>query len=323
MSKPFRFAVQSFNAASGQAWRDKAKKVESLGYTALHLADHIIGPGPALTKTNHPSQNLAAMPAMAFAAAATNVLKIGCRVFCVDYRLPVMLVKEAMTLDLLSDGRLELGLGAGWLEEEYRATGIPFDSAGRRIDRLERVIAALKQYTAENSVDVENDDVLWRDFDGLPKPVQTPNPPIMIGGGAPKILGLAGREADIASLNFNNRSGVIGPDGIRLSTAEETTKKIGWIRDGAGHRFDDIEIEIGAYFTFVVDHAKPVVDNMADVFGLSADEMRMHPHGLFGGVETIKDELQRRRETFGISYVTVGEENIDAFAPIVADLAGK
>ena len=118
MSKPFRFAVQSFNADSGQAWRDKARKVESLGYTALHLADHIIGPGPALAKTNHPSQNLAAMPAMAFAAAATDSLKIGCRVFCVDYRLPVMLVKEAMTLDLLSDGRLELGLGAGWLEEE-------------------------------------------------------------------------------------------------------------------------------------------------------------------------------------------------------------
>ena len=185
------------------------------------------------------------------------------------------------------------------------------------------MIVALKQYTAEGNVDVANDDVLWRDFEGLPKPVQTPTPPIMIGGGAPKILGLAGREADIASLNFNNRSGMIGPDGIRLSTANETAKKIAWIRDGAGQRFDDIEIEIGAYFTFVVDHAKSVVDNMADAFGLSEEEMRTHPHGLFGGVETIKEELQRRRETFGISYVTIGEDNIDAFAPIVADLAGK
>ena len=113
MPHPFRFAVQSFNADSGQDWAAKVQRAESLGYSAFHLADHLIGPGPALSRTNHPIQGLAAVPAMAYAAAVTSKINIGCRVFCVDYRLPVVLAKEAMTIDLLSGGRLELRLGAG------------------------------------------------------------------------------------------------------------------------------------------------------------------------------------------------------------------
>ncbi|RPG56404.1 MAG: LLM class flavin-dependent oxidoreductase, partial [Gammaproteobacteria bacterium TMED182] len=140
MTHPFRFAVQSFNADSGKQWAECAQRAEDLGYSALHLADHIIGPGPALTRTNHPIQNLAAVPAMAYAAAKTSTIKIGCRVFCIDYHLPVVLIKEAMTIDLLSEGRLELGLGAGWLAEEYAAIGLTMDSPGERIDRLEHVV---------------------------------------------------------------------------------------------------------------------------------------------------------------------------------------
>jgi probable F420-dependent oxidoreductase len=323
VAKPFRFAVQSFNAPSGHAWTETARKVESLGYSTLHLADHLLGPGPALAKTNHPVQNLAAVPAMAHAAAVTTTLKIGCRVFCIDYRLPVVLVKEAMTLDFLSDGRLELGLGAGWLEEEYHATGIPFDPPGERISRLEDIVVALRAYAGDGNVAVANDTVEWRDFEGLPKPVSRPLPPLMIGGGSPRILKIAGREADIVSLNFNNRKGVIGPDGVRSSSADETAKKIGWIRAGAGKRFADLEIEIGAYFTFVTNDAKDTVVMFAKTFGMTEAEMLGHPHALFGGVETIVEELQRRRETFGISYVTVSQDAMASFAPVVARLAGK
>lgn len=323
MAQPFRFGVQSFNSASGTAWTETARKVESLGYSTLHLADHLLGPGPALAKTNHPVQNLAAVPAMAHAAAVTSTLNIGCRVFCIDYRLPIVLIKEAMTLDLLSDGRLELGLGAGWLEEEYHATGIAFDPPGKRIGRLEDVIAGLRAYAADGIVNVANDTIRWRDFEGLPKSVSRPHPPLMIGGGSPRILRIAGREADIVSLNFNNRAGVIGPDGVRSSSAAETKKKIGWIRAGAGARFDDLEIEIGAYFTFVTDDAKPMVAMFAKTFGLSEAEMLQHPHALFGSVETIADELQRRREAYGISYVTVPQDAMAAFAPVVARLRGK
>ena len=146
---------------------------------------------------------------------------------------------------------------------------------------------------------------------------------LMIGGGAPRILRLAGREADIVSLNFNNRSGMIGPDGVQASSEAETQKKIGWVREGAGDRFDALEIEIGAYFTFVMDDPTPVLGNFAGMFGLSEDEMRRHPHALFGSVDTICEELERRRELHGISYVTVGEDAMEPFGQVVARLAGK
>jgi probable F420-dependent oxidoreductase len=321
--RPFRFAVQSFSASSAAEWKNRAKKVESLGYSALHLADHIIGPGPALEATNHPLQELAAVPAMAVAAEATSTLKVGCRVFCQDYKHPAVLAKEAATLDLLSDGRLELGIGAGWLKGEYDALGIPMDPAPQRITRLKETVAILKAHLEGGPIDFKGESFQLSGFEGAPRPVQTPRPPIMIGGGGKRVLGIAAREADIVSFNFNNRSGIIGPDGVNLSTAEETAKKVGWVRDAAGDRFDDLELEIGAYFTFVGPGTEAAAEGMAGAFGFSKEEMMKHPHGLFGEVAAVCDELQSRRDTYGISYVTVGDNAIDAFAPVVAELAGN
>jgi len=228
---------------------------------------------------------------MCFAAAATSELRIGCRVFCIDYRLPVMLIKEALTIDLLSEGRLELGLGAGWLADEYQAIGLQLDSPGRRIKRLENAIGAFRQFAGAEAVNLSNDDVSWSEFEGVPKAFARSGaqlPPLMIGGGAPKILGLAGREADIVSLNFNNRSGMIGPDGVSLSTSEETAKKVGWIKKGAGQRFESLELEIGAYFTVVTPDPEPVLGQFAQGFGLSPEEMANHPHALIGSVDAGK-----------------------------------
>ena len=155
----------------------------------------------------------------------------------------------------------------------------------------------------------------------MPKPVS--KPPIMIGGGSPRVLRLAGREADIVSLNFNNRAGVIGPDGVQMSTEEQTRKKLRWIREGAGERFADLEIEIGAYFTFVMDDPSPVLAGFAQMFGVQEAELARHPHVLVGGVDAICDELERRRELFGISYFTIGADIMEAFAPVQERLAGK
>lgn len=321
MKKPFRFGLQTFNAESGKAWADKARKAEALGYSAFHLADHLLGPGPALARTNHPEQNLAAIPAMAYAAAVTERIRIGCRVFCIDYHNPLVLTKSAMTIDLLSDGRLELGLGAGWLKDEYAAVGLSFDAPGVRIDRLADVIEGVKAFRAGGQLDVKNPTLRWQEFEGVPRPVS--GVPIMIGGGSPKVLRLAGREADIVSLNFNNRAGVIGPDGVATSSKEETQRKLGWVREGAGARFDTLEIEIGAYFTFVMDNPVPILGNFAQMFGLTPAAMREHPHALFGSVDAVCEELERRRELHGISYVTVGETALDAFAPVVARLSGR
>ena len=130
MARPFRFAVQSFSASSGKEWTDRARHVEDIGYSTLFVADHYIGPGPSLAATHHPVQELAAVPAMTLAAEVTTTLRVGARVMCIDYRNPVVLAKEMATIDLFSEGRLELGLGAGWLENEYRSMGVPFDPPG-------------------------------------------------------------------------------------------------------------------------------------------------------------------------------------------------
>ena len=149
----------------------------------------------------------------------------------------------------------------------------------------------------------------------------------MIGGGSKKILEFAGAEADIVSLNFNNRAGMLGPDGMTSGLAEATAKKIEWVKNGAGSRFDDIEFEIGAYNTIITDHQEPTAAAIGDALGMSAADILNHPHCLIGSVDFICEELERRRETYGISYIAVlddGENNmVEAFAPVVARLAGK
>ena len=321
--RPFRFAVQSFSAKSASEWRDRAVRTEELGYAALHLADHFLGPGEAIARSMHPVQELAAVPAMAVAAEATNHLRIGCRVFCQDYRHPVILAKEAATIDLLSEGRVEIGLGAGWLRAEYESINIPFDNAGVRVDRLAETVALVKALLRGGQVSFNGEYFQVEGFEGVPRPVQEPHPTIMIGGGSRRVLSLAGREADIVSLNFNNRSGEMGADGILTSTAEATREKLGWVREAAGDRFDDIELESGAYLTVVGDHGHATADGLAAGFGLSPEQMREHPHGLFGGADAICDELWRRRETFGISYVTIPDSVMDSFAPVVEKLVGR
>jgi probable F420-dependent oxidoreductase len=321
--RPFRFAVQTFSASTGAEWRDRARRIEDHGYAALHLSDHFLGPGPALERTNHPLQELAAVPAMAVAAEATSTLRIGCRVFCNDYRHPVVLAKEAATLDLLSGGRLELGVGAGWLAGEYAAAGLDFDPAPVRIARLGETLTLLKALLGEGPVSFKGEHYQVEGFEGAPRPVQKPHPPIMVGGGGKRVLSLAAREADIVSFNFNNRAGVLGPDGVLNSTDELTAEKVAWVKEAAGERFADLDLEIGAYLAFVGDHGAATARGMADTFGLSAEEMLRHPHGLFGTVDAICDELERRREATGIHYVTVFDPVIDAFAPVVARLSGR
>src|SRR6185437_2823172 len=198
---PFRFAVQATNAAGGREWRDTVRKVEDLGYSTLFLADHYLGPGPAQKAARTPRQDLAPIAAMAAAAAHSQTLRIGCRVFCIDYHVPAVLAKEAATLDLLSDGRLELGVGAGWSEVEYSAMGLDFAEPGRRIAKLTEVVSLIRAHWRGDELDVSGDFVQVHGYAGTPRPVQRPHPPIMIGGGGRRVLTLAGREGDIVSLS--------------------------------------------------------------------------------------------------------------------------
>ncbi|MFP6816626.1 MAG: TIGR03621 family F420-dependent LLM class oxidoreductase [Pseudomonadales bacterium] len=318
--KPFRFSWQAYDATSAADWRGKAQAAEAEGFSAFHLADHYLGPGPA-ADASHPPQVLAAVPAMAMAAEATSTLKIGCRVFCCSYRPATVLVKEAMTIDFLSDGRFELGLGAGWIQGEYDAIGVAYDDIGRRIDRLEETIEIAKAHRTGGIIDFKGEQARAVGFEGSPRPVG--EVPIMIGGGSPRVLRLAGREADIASINFNNRAGRTGGDNVAaLSTAKGTLDKIGWIRQGAGDRFDDIELEIGIYFGAVTDRQTKTAEAMGRELGMDLDTFLAFPHALVGSIDYMCEELERRRELYGFSYVSILDRCVDGFAPLVARLSG-
>ena len=325
--KPFRFSLQSFNTDSPKSWRNLIAKTESLGYSSFFLADHFLSSGPALDSTGHPPQMLGATPAIAMALEQTTTLRVGCRVFCNDYRHPITLIKEAATLDYLSGGRYEFGLGAGWIKNEYEAVDLSFDEFPERFSRFAETVEAYKAFMSGELMEIDGQSLKWSGFSGTPTPSQLPYPPIMIGGGSKKILTYAGQHADIVSLNFNNRAGVIGADGMNSGLAAATAKKIQWIKDGAADRFADIELEIGAYTTIVTDQPQATAAAIGDALGFTPEDIMQHPHCLIGSVDFICDELIRRREQYGISYVSVMDDGtnnmVEAFAPVVARLAGK
>jgi probable F420-dependent oxidoreductase len=227
-----------------------------------------------------------------------------------------------MTLDFLSDGRFELGLGAGWIKNEYEAMGIPFPSPGKRIDRLEETILLAKAAMRGEMLNIEGEYVHAVDYEAIPRPPRG-RVPLIVGGGAPRVLGLAGREADIVSLNFNNSTGTLGTESFVTSSAAELHKKIGWVRDGAGDRFDDIELEIGMVTVAVDDSQLAGAQEIADFYGVTIDDLRGWPHALIGSVDSVCDDLYRLREEFGISYINVQHWSAENFAPVVARMTGK
>src|SRR6266700_1113127 len=192
--RPFRFSVQERSAYTARPWRDRARAVESMGYSTLYLPDHF-------------GDQLGPIAALMAAADATTTLRIGSLVFDNDYRHPVVLAKEAATLDLLSEGRLDFGIGAGWMVYDYEQSGIPFDSAGTRIDRLAEGLTIIKRLFAGGEVSFAGRHYSISGIEGAPLPVQKPHPPIVIGGGGRKMLELAAREANTVNVNFDLRAG--------------------------------------------------------------------------------------------------------------------
>lgn len=308
--RPFRFGVQVGDAASDEDWREKARRVEALGYSTLFMPDHFV------------DTRLAPLPALAMAAAVTDTLRIGSLVFGNDYKHPAVLAKEAATIDLLSDGRLELGLGAGWMEADYRALGLPYDPAGVRIERLAEAVQVVKGCFGPGPFTFEGEHYSLRDYDGTPKPVQQPGPPLLIGGGGRKVLTLAGREADIVGINLNLRAGAITADAALDATAVMTRQKVEWVREGAGDRFDEVELQIRCFLCSVTDDRQAFAEAVAPGFGVSPDEVLEAGPVLVGTLDEMEEQLLRRREEWGVSYVVVGDDVFEALAPLVARLAG-
>jgi probable F420-dependent oxidoreductase len=267
-----------------------------------------------------PPQQLAPIAAMATAAAVTETLRVGCRVFCIDYHLPAVLAKESATLDVLSDGRLEFGIGAGWHAAEYEAMGLVFEDAPRRVARLEEVIALVKAHWAGDELHVNGEFVHVNGYAGLPRPVQHPHPPIMVGGSRKRVLSLAAREADIVSLA--NVPWVPLNDAGR-TPGQEAVHRVALVREAAGSRFGDLDIESSPYFSRVTDEPDDALVSMAkDMRGADPEVLRDHPNVLVGPIEEIMERLQSRRETIGVNYITIPQELMDSFAPICARLTG-
>jgi len=307
--RPFRFAIQTSNAASGEAWREKARRIEELGFSTLLMPDHF-------------GDQLSPLPAFMAAADATTTLRVGGLVLDNDFKHPFLLAKEIATLDVLSGGRVELGIGAGWMITDYQASGIPYDTPGVRVSRLQDSVKIMKGLFGDGPFTFKGEHYAVNG-NGLPKPIQKPHPPIMIGGGGKRVLRFAAREADIISVNFNLQEGAVGAATMATGTAEATKEKIDWIREAAGARFDDIELNVTIFATIVTDDASKIAERVAPGFGTTAEELPRAPHALIGNVDQIVDELQRRRDEYGFSYIAFSGDVFEQTAPIVAKLAGK
>ena len=309
MTKPFRFGVQISQSESASAWRDKARKLEDLGYSTLFMPDHF-------------GDELAPMPAIAMAAAHTTTLRVGSLVFDNDYKHPAILAKEAATIDLLCDGRFEFGIGAGWMRTDYDQLGLPYDPPAVRVDRFEEALHVVKQCFTGEQFSYHGEHYRITDYASWPKPVQQPGPPLLIGGGGKRVLSIAAREADIVGINPNLRAGEIGLDAAKDSLREQTDRKVQWIRESAGERIDDIEIQMRFFVTSVTADRMKLAEALAPSFGVSPEEALESGAALVGSETEIVEQLHRRREEWGLSYIVVGDENVDEFAPVVAALAG-
>ena len=309
--RPFRFGVGpgAIAVASAGSWRDFARRIEDLGYSTLSVGDHLVGGhGP--------------VAAIAAAAAATSRLRVGALTFGNDYRHPVVLAQEAATLDLLSDGRLELGIGAGWMHADYERSGIPLDPAGERIERLAEAITVLKGCFAGDPLTFEGAHYRIAGHVGRPAPVQRPHPPILVGGAGPKVLTLAAREADIVGLNVNLGAGHLGPEMGPSATRAATESKVALIAAAAAGRAAPPELQVYVH-SVVIGPGSQGVEAAARSLGVTPAEAAESPHVLAGSVDAVVETLEERRERLGISYVSVGADAAVSLAPVVARLTGK
>ncbi|NNN22049.1 MAG: TIGR03621 family F420-dependent LLM class oxidoreductase [Acidimicrobiales bacterium] len=297
-------------AGSADQWRDLARKIEALGYSSIYIPDHF-------------DEQLSPLVALTVAAEVTDNLKVGSLVFDNDYRHPLVLAREIATLDLLSSGRVECGIGAGWMTSDYIASGIALDEPPVRVERLEEAVEILKQLWTNDSVSYSGKHYTLKAARGFPKPVQSPHPKIVIGGGSPKVLRLAAKQADIVGINMRLSAGVIGSEVIAEAAPEKFDARIKWVREAAGSRIEDIEIQCLTFIVQVVPNGNEVRERVAPLFGMTPEIAAQVPVVLVGSEQEICETLQERRERWGYSYIIVHEQEMEEFAPVVALLEGK
>jgi probable F420-dependent oxidoreductase len=306
---PFRFALQVSNAASPAAWKELARKTEDLGYSTLYVPDHL-------------DDQWAPLIACALAAEATTTLKVGTLVLDNDFRHPVVLAKELATLDVVTDGRFECGMGAGWATADYQQSGIPMERPSVRIARLAESLDIMTSLWETGRATYAGTHYTVTDAVGSPRPVTPGGPPLVIGGGSQRILTLAGQRAAIASIVPSLAAGVIGPEMAAGAVIDKYAERVAWVRQAAGDRAAEIELQAWTVFVQVVPNATEVIANVAPAFGLTPEQMEAAPLALVGTTDEMVETLQKRREELGFSYMVLHEAEMDAMAPVIATLAG-
>jgi probable F420-dependent oxidoreductase len=309
--KPFRFGVNVWRATSRAEWAEKARKLEGLGYAVLTVPDHL-------------ADLFAPLPALVSAAEATTRLRVGTHVLNNDLRHPVLVAREAATVDLLTDGRFQLGLGAGHMQSEYDQAGLGFDAAGTRVARLAEAITIIKGLLRGEQVTFAGRHYHVTSHQSYPLPVQRPHPPVLIGGNGRQLLTLAAQEADIVGLTgFTLRRGGTAPDfsGWKAAGIDE---RMQLIREAAGDRYDRLELNALVQRVVVTDNRRHAAEELTRRWTqLRPEEILQSPYVLIGTVDQMVEDLQVRRERLGISYYVIFEPYMDAFAPVVARLAGR
>ncbi len=308
-TRPFRFGIQASAASSRKEWLELARAAEGNGFDVLTMPDHF-------------GEQLAPVPALMCAADATTDLRVGALVWDNDYKHPVVLAKELATVDLLSEGRLEIGIGAGWMATDYEQAGMPYDPAGVRIDRFVEGVQIIKQAMSGDQFSFAGTHYTITDYSGRPRPAQTPCPPILIGGGGKRVLGIAAREADIVGINATMHEGRVGPGALATMTADAVDGKIEIVRTAAGARFADIELNVRVFMVSVTDDRKAAIGTFSSALGQPEALFETTPFALIGSPARIAEDLCARRDRWGFSYVIIGAEDVQSFAPVVAELRG-
>jgi probable F420-dependent oxidoreductase len=296
--KPFRFGVNS-TTDSAEDLRNTARKAEDLGFSTLIIQDHF-------------ANQLAPMPALVAAADVTSRLRLATLVLDNDFRHPALVAREAASVDILSHGRMELGLGAGWLVSDYASSGIPYESASVRLGRLAEAVQICKAcFCAEGPVTFRGQHYQLDKLDPLPRPVQTPRPPIMIGGRQRRALSLAAREADIVGISLLDRRGAGEPPPPSFA------QKVAWVREAAGARFESLELHVNAAVVAITEQPDTAVEQFAARTGQTVAEALASPATLVGSLAAIVDKVQALRGQYGVSYFVVHARYMDALAQVL------
>ena len=310
MSRPFRFGFSLDGIDGPDQIAKRVRRAEDMGYSAVVMTDHF-------------DDRHGPLVAMTAVALATTSLRVGTMVLANDYRHPAVLAKELASLDQVSGGRLEIGIGAGWMASDYEQAGIGFDRPGVRIKRLDEAVTVLEGCFGEALFDFEGDHYKIAGLDSQPKPVQKPRPPLLMAGGGHRMLALAARRADIVGVNPSLHSGAIDEHAGPTATAEATDNKLAVVRDAAGERFGSIELQTRVHLAVITDDAHALATAAAPVFGITAEQALASPHALVGTVDECVGRIEGWRERWGISYISFMGNSAEEMAPVVERLAGS